>query len=321
MTHYRETNKRLLIRALVVAGLMLSLPQWVMAETIAEMLNAVRSTVSSEEDQKKITPPTEKELELAERLFRRLFVGESGPDLRHKWAELGFELTGTRSESVPMLVLREMGEGATQTDFVGKGFFVFAIGRDSKTVLQVPHSFHDPGTEDLALNLMANNNFRAAVWNTAPAGLPTHPTLLPELYEKPAKDYMLAFTRAQMTVESDSHVVQLHSFDQKKMYSTSGSHADIILSGYGEQPNQAIGWLGRCLKKKLDFKIRTFPYEVQEMGAGTNMAGATYNAIGELMQKEESQGFVHLGMSGIFREELRTYPQVQKALFSCLSRE
>ncbi|MBL1277602.1 MAG: hypothetical protein COB30_016080 [Ectothiorhodospiraceae bacterium] len=175
MTQFFTLNKRLLLQILFVGVFLLGQPQWVNAETIAEMLNTVRSTVESEEAQKKVAAPTEKELEQAEKLFRRLFVGESGPDLRRKWAELGFELTGTRSESVPMLVLREMGEGATQTDFVGKGFFVFAIGRDSKTVLQVPHSFHDPETEILALELMANNNFRAAVWNTAPTELPTHP--------------------------------------------------------------------------------------------------------------------------------------------------
>lgn len=115
--------------------------------------------------------------------------------------------------------------------------------------------------------------------------------------------------------------MQLHSFEKKKMYSSNATHADIILSGYGEQTNRAIGWLGRCLKKGDSFKIRTFPFEVQEMGVGKNISGASDNAIGKAMQEAGSQGFIHLAMSGLYREELRSFPQVQKKLFACLSRE
>lgn len=327
----RDKNRHIVVRAGLVFALMFFMPQWVAAQTLAEMLNAVRSTEGSTEHSAeetddgeknvKMPPPSGKELALAEKLFRRVFAGESGPKLRQQWAGLGFELTGTRSESDPILVLQEFGEGPTQNSFSGKGFFVFAVGRESNTVLQVPHSFADAETKVIALELMANNNFRAAAWNTLPAELPVHSTLPSDLQVLPEKNYMEAFTKALMVVEADSRVVQLHSFEKKKMYSSSASHADIILSGYGEQPNQAIGWLGRCLKKKMEFKVRTFPFEVQEMGAGKNISGTSYNVIGELMATAESQGFVHLGMSGEFREELRSYPQVQKDLFSCLSRE
>ena len=252
-------------------------PRWVAAETLADMLHAVRPMVENDADgvseiesaSARVVYPSAQELAVAEKLFVRLFAGESGPDLRRQWSELGFELTGTRTERAPLLVLQEFGEGAAQTDFSGKGFFVFAMDSESKTVLQVPHSFHDEETEVIALELMAKGNIRAAAWNTAPAKMPVHPAILPESFAPSAEDYMLAFTRALMLVEPDKRVVQLHSFDQKKMYSPSASHADIILSGYGEQPNRAVGWLGRCLKKELDYTIRTFPFEVQEMGAAT----------------------------------------------------
>lgn len=320
-TRHASVFSRLLLLCLFVA------PQWAAAEKLSEMLHAVRSAESNDEDgvenkeSKKTVVPSEKELALAEKLFRRVFAGESGPKLRQQWASLGFELTGTRSETDPILVLQEFGDGATQNIFTGKGFFVFAVGRESKTVLHAPHSFVDEETEVIALELMANNNFRAAAWNTAPAAQPVHSSLPADLQELPAKDYMVAFAKALMTIEAGSRVVQLHSFEKKEMYSPSASHADIILSGYGGQPNKAIGWLGRCLKKKMDFKVRTFPFEVQEMGAGKNMSGASYNAVGEAMQEAESQGFIHLAMSSMFREELRSYPQVQKDLFACLSRE
>jgi hypothetical protein len=303
-----------------VVMLCMALPQWGFAETLAEMLSAVRSTVV-QPNEAALWAPSDAELAQAEKLFRRLLAGESGPKLRQQWASLGFELTGTRSESVPYLVLQESGEGPTQNDYVGKGFFVFAVGRNSRTVLQAPHSFHDAQTEAIALELIVKKNFRAAAWNTAPAKLPVHSTLPPDMQAKPVRDYMWAFTRALMTVEPNSRVVQLHSFEKKKMYTANGSHADIILSGYGGQANRAIGWLSRCLKKNDSFKVRTFPFEVQEMGAGKNLSGASDNVIGELMQKADSQGFVHLGMSGVYREELRSYPQVQEKLFACLSRE
>ena len=311
--------KKCLLRSLLfsLVLLLLSAPRWVVAETLAEMLHAVRSSVTTDE----VTYPSEQELAVAEKLFVRLFTGESGPKLRREWGELGFELTGTRSERTPFLVLQEFGGGATQNDFYGKGFFVFSLNRELKTVLQVPHSFHDAETEDIARELMVNGNFRAAAWNTAPAKMPVHPSFLPESFAPPPQDYMLAFTRALMTVEPDKRVVQLHSFEKKNMYSSNASHADIILSGYGEQPSQAIGWLGRCLKKEMDYTVRTFPFEVQEMGAANKMAGASYNAVGEAMIAAGSQNFLHVSMGGLFREELRAYPAVQTKLFACLNRQ
>lgn len=305
----------------LASTLSLVLPSTVSAEGLAEMLQAVRSVGSSSESRKQRWSPSSDELITAEKLFRRIFAGESGPELRRQWAKLGFELTGTRTEQTPLLVLQEFGDGATQTDFVGKGFFVFALDSDPKTVLQAPHSFYDAETEVIALELMANGNFRAAAWNTAPAEEPVHPAYLPESFAPPEEDYMLAFTRALLSVEPDKRIVQLHSFEKEKMYSSSASHSDIILSGYGKQPSQAIGWLGRCLKKKMDYTVRTFPFEVQEMGSANKMAGATYNAVGELMTASGSQGFLHISMGGMFREELRAYPDVPEKLFACLNRQ
>jgi len=301
--------------------LLLALPQWVTAATLADMLHEVRSTGVNvaRESVEGISSSSTEELALAEKLFRRVFTGESSQELRQQWADLGFELTEKRGETGPLLVLRE--SGADKKKYDGKGFFVFSTDRESVTVLQAPHSFHDAETEIIALELMTKNNFRAAAWNTAPAESPVHSPLSPDSHTLPAKGYMLAFTRALMAIETDSYVVQLHSFEKNKTYTSNASHADIIISGYGEQPSQTIGWLGRCLKKELDYKVRIFPFEVQEMGAGENISGANYNAVGELMQAEDNQGFVHFAMSSMFREELRSYPQVQQKMFACLNRE
>ena len=301
--------------------LLLAVPHWVAAETLAKMLHEVRSTEVSVpgKDIEKTQLPSAAELILAEKLFQRVFAGENNSELRQQWESLGFGLIEKASETGPLLVLQELDKGTKKYD--GKGFFVFAIDRESTTVLQVPHSFHDAETEIIALELIAKNNFRAAAWNTSPTELPVHSPLSPDSRTPPARGYMLAFTRALMAIEVDSYVVQLHSFEKSKVYTSNASHADIILSSYGDQSSQAIGWLGRCLKKELDYKVRIFPFEVQEMGAGENMPGANYNAVGELMQAESSQGFVHFVMGGMFREELRSYPQVQEKLFACLNRE
>ncbi len=301
--------------------LLLTAPQWAAAETLADMLREVRSTQVSvpEKDIEKAPLPSAAELALAKKLFQRVFSGENNSELRQQWESLGFGLIEKTSETGPLLVLRERDEGTKKYD--GKGFFVFAIDQESATVLQVPHSFHDAETDIIALELMAKNNFRAAAWNTSPAELPVHSPLSPDSRTPPAKGYMLAFTRALMAIDPDSYVMQLHSFDKNNVYTPNASHADIILSGYGEQSSPAIGWLGRCLKKELDYKVRIFPFEVQEMGAGDNMPGANYSAVGELMQAENNQGFVYFVMGSMFREELRSYHQVQEKLFACLSRE
>jgi len=307
-------------RGLLLLFLLIT-PQWVTAKTLVEMLHEVRSTEVNVfgKDGEKAQSASVAEQVLAEKLFQRVFAGENNPELRQQWADLGFELIEKSGETGLFLVLRELDRDTKKYD--GKGFFVFARDRESVTVLQAPHSFYDAETEIIALELMVKNNFRAAAWNTAPAELPVHSPLSPNVHAPPAKGYMLAFTRALMAIEVDSHVVQLHSFEKNKVYTSNALHADIILSGYGEQSSHSIGWLGRCLKKKLDYKVRIFPFEVQEMGAGKNIPGANYNAVGELMQAENSQGFVSLVMSNMFREELRSYPQVQEKLFACLSRE
>jgi hypothetical protein len=292
---------------------LLILPFAAQAETLSQFWHSVHS--------ERLVAPDAGQLRQAEVLFRRLLTGESGPELRAAWAELGFELTGTRSERDPLLVLREFGEGSTQELFSGKGLFVVAPTRHSRTVLQVPHSFRDADTAEIALQLMANKNIRAAAWNTAPVVAPPHAAVLPELQVKPAADYLSAFSRALLTVMPEVRVVQLHSFERDKMYTASGRHADIILSGYGEQPNPALGRLGRCLKKRLHYTVRSFPFEVQEMGAANHMTGAAYNVIGEIMAEHGSEGFVHLAMSGPFRSEMRTYPDVRENLYACLSGE
>ena len=105
-------------------------PRWVAAEALADMLHAVRSLVENnvvdvlefESASARVVCPSAQELAVAEKLFVRLFAGESGPDLRRRWSKLGFELTGTRTERAPLLVLQEFGEGAAQTEFSGKGF-------------------------------------------------------------------------------------------------------------------------------------------------------------------------------------------------------
>ena len=74
-------------------------------------------------------------------------------------------------------------------------------------------------------------------------------------------------------------------------------------------------------EKKLNYTIRTFPFEVQEMGAATRMAGATYNAAGGLMSENGSQGFLRISMSEVFRQELRNYPDAPNKLFACLNQQ
>ncbi len=302
--------------------LLLAVPHWVAAETtLAEMLHEVRSTEVSSPGKgiAKSRLPSAAELTLAEKLFQRVFVGENNSELRQQWESLGFELVEKTGETGPLLIVREHDKGTKK--YEGKGFFVFSTDQESLTVLQVPHSFHDAETEVIALKLVAKNNFRAAAWNTAPAELPVHSPLSADSRTPSVRDYMLAFTRALMAVEVDSYVVQLHSFEKNEVYTSNAAHADIILSGYSDKSSKAIGWLGRCLKKELDYKVRIFPFEVQEMGAGENVLGANYNAVGELMQAEGSQGFVHLVMGGTFREELQSYPKVQEKMLTCLNRE
>ncbi len=301
--HRNQNRQKTACAALLVALVTLLTPAALLAESLSEYWQNARSD--------RFVAPSGEDLKTAERLFRRIFRGERSPVLRQAWKKLGFELTGTRHNDVPVLILREFGKSTSRKNFKGLGFFAFAADRTSSTVLQVPHSFNEPGTGDIAIQLLADGNFRAAAWNTAPAATPTHPQLRPERFSIPPADYITAFTRALLSAFPDPSVVQLHGFDPEEMYTPSAQNSHIIVSGYGKTGNTATGRLGRCLKGRLDNIVRIFPTEVKEMGA-------TINRIGKLMVENNSQGFVHLAMNKGFRQELRSDPEVRQNLFSCL---
>lgn len=284
-------------------------PAWVKADSLSDHFYNVRS--------ERMAQPTVAELFKAEALFRRLLTGESGPAIRREWAELGFELTGTRSESDPLLILQELGDGATQSSYSGKGFFVISTNRSSNIVIQSTHSFKDADSADIALQLMANSNILAAAWNTAPITDEPHPTI-PSHDPKHSKgDYITAFTKAIMTSLHESRVVQIHTFERDSVHSDKGKNSDIILSGYGDYPDQYIGWLNRCLKDNLEYKISTFPLDVKEMGAAENTPGATENLVGKLLANDKKHDFAHISLGHSFRKELRNYPDDRAKTYSC----
>ena len=131
------TMKKNILVALLATNIFIFgyLPAVLKAETLSDHFYNVRSENKAQ--------PTVAELFKAEGLFRRLLTGESGPAIRREWAKLGFELTGTRSESDPLLILQEFGEGITQNSYTGKGFFVISTNRDSNVIIQSTHSFKD----------------------------------------------------------------------------------------------------------------------------------------------------------------------------------
>jgi len=304
----KNISHLLLLSSILLTGYW---PTSVTAETLSDYYYNVRSEKNAQ--------PTVAELFKAEALFRRLLTGESGPAIRREWSELGFELTGTRSERDPLLILHEFGDSATQDSYTGKGFFVISTTRSSNTVIQSTHSFKDTDSADIALQLMANSNILAAAWNTAPITDEPHPTIPSHDHKKNKADYITAFTKAIMTSLHESRIVQIHTFEQDSVHSEKGKNSDIILSGYGDYPGQSIGWLNRCLKDNLEYKISTFPLDVKEMGAAENTPGATENLVGKLLANEDKHDFAHISLGHSFRKELKTYPDDREKTYSCFN--
>lgn len=304
----KSISHTLLLTSILLSGYW---PTSVTAETLSDYFYNVRS--------EKIAQPTVAELFKAEALFRRLLTGESGPAIRREWAELGFELTGTRSERDPLLILQEFGDDATQSSYSGKGFFVISTNRNSNIVIQSTHSFKDADSADIALQLMANSNILAAAWNTAPITDEPHPTIPSHDPKNNKADYITAFTKAIMTSLHESRVVQIHTFEQDSVHSEKGKTSDIILSGYGDSPGHSIGWLNRCLKDNLGYRINTFPLDVKEMGAAEDTPGAAENMVGKLLASERKHSFAHISLGSSFRKELRNYPDDREKTYSCFS--
>jgi len=249
--------------------------------------------------------PTTQELRTAQDLFREHFKGRFDEKLVQQWEKLGFQAQPIEQDKHHFFVIREHKEQRH-----GRGFFVFTPNRQAGITLQSPHRYHDRHTGDLALKLlMSSDTVVAAAWNTTARNTANKYFNNADMAHL-TQSHFTAFARAFSSIEKGS-LIQIHGFSKQKRRTKQAAEADIIISSATNMPGVRTQKISACLKHTTTFKVRIYPWDVQELGGTTNTVANALRATG-------SPAFVHMELNLDTRQKLLNNATLLKQFSHCL---
>ncbi|MBK8185208.1 MAG: hypothetical protein IPK63_20835 [Candidatus Competibacteraceae bacterium] len=254
--------------------------------------------------------PSSDELKQAEYLFRQAFNGAMRPQQRAAWTALGFQVERITDNQQVFTVIREQSKRRR-----GRGFYVFAIAPASAPILQAPHALDDKHTGAIAIALLAENQFIAGAWSTAPRRHQNDDdeTVTDSDMAHQSDSYFIAFSRAAALAQPASAILQLHGFNAAKRKTEAGRRAGVIVSAGQSEPTPVVEQTVRCLRGELRVPVLTYPRDIKELGALTNEIGETLRALGR-------SSFVHIEMGQPLRDQLYTDATLRQRIGGCLAR-
>ncbi|MCU7804586.1 MAG: hypothetical protein KZQ92_17615 [Candidatus Thiodiazotropha sp. (ex Lucinoma borealis)] len=252
--------------------------------------------------------PTDRELLQVRKLFTVMLSNANyGEALPKQWASLGFDWLSTELDGDVIVVLKEQPSRCE-----GRGLFMFRTAGGNRTLLQIPHRFHDRHTAEIGLRLMRLGDFRGLAWNTVPRhfeGIDAEGVSADLAHSD--KNYFAVLAEAAALISADSQVVQLHGYDAKKRRTESGRNSDVIISNGTRYPSRSVHELNTCLDSVFNGPVRLFPRDVRELGATTNQ-------VGSRLRHYTHQGFVHIELNAKARKELLTNDTLLAGMVSCI---
>lgn len=193
----------------------------------------------------------------------------------------------------------------------GGGTYLLRSGSANVPLLvSAPHRGADRLTGPLALQLMVEQRFAAAAWNSVPrrGGCGSGESDLARLGRHPFTAFSAGFAQAFPA----GRIVQIHGFDAGRRTTTEGRAASIILSSGSKKISPAVLAVAECLRRRLPGeRIVIFPADVSELGARLNAQGRRLRAMG-------FDGFVHAELSVVVREMLMRDPEARRDFGACL---
>jgi hypothetical protein len=198
-------------------------------------------------------------------------------------------------------------------DCKGRGGYVVRGGnRTLPVAITAPHRGSDRHSGTIAQLLFAEHPIAAVAWNSAPrragqqcphggdiAQMPTH--------------YFTAFSAAFAQKNPSGRVVQLHGFDQAKRKSAAAQQADMIISDGSKKPSARLLDFADCLTRSFpEFTIAVFPIDTDELGATTN-------AQGKALRRQNHAGFTHVEMDAALRVAMVNDAAMRARFARCLA--
>ncbi len=257
--------------------------------------------------------PSEQEVQASRMLFELLLQNGATPAVAAELREIGFAVEKINLGGEVLTLLREAADDRT-----GKGVFILREKAEyeqthDQTLLQAPHRFHDIGTGDILVNLMAGGPFRAAALNTAPRWEERGGERVETDLAREQSSHFNAFGEAFASIHPEGRVVQIHGFARGKRESEAGAAAAAIVSSGARRPNETTIEVSNCLRDALAPElVLLYPWEVSELGATTNLNGRRLRGMG-------FDGFVHVELSRELRDSLLEEPQLLHELENCFA--
>ena len=108
---------------------------------------------------KSLYKPSEQEWEQARELFEHIFdsAEQAIKQDAEKWEGLGFCLQGKKRDGQDLVILKE------KQSKNGRGWYLFASGKDNKNVLMIPHGQKDYYTGELGLRFFKEGDFNLKI--------------------------------------------------------------------------------------------------------------------------------------------------------------
>jgi len=252
-------------------------------------------------------PATAQQLQRAETAFENLLAagGRLPAGVAGTWRDLGFSVTQLTDAGVTWIVLREAPGNCR-----GQGLYLIRQGAAAALLLQVPHGYFDRFTDDIAAGLV-QGPIRMFAFNTVPRHYTRGGTKVDADFAHRADNLFTSLTRAFARVYPAGRLVQLHGFSPEKRDTAAGRSAAVIVSSGSPRPTPASLQVAQCLRALLDEPVRIYPGEVHELGAITNRQG-------KLLRQQGHAGFVHVELSSMLRERLRSEAGLRAGFGACL---
>lgn len=246
--------------------------------------------------------PDGNELQQVRKAFSQELAGQSATDI---WDALSMQ----RVMQQDLLFFQEAVD-------VRKGRGLFAIRKDNKAepwLIQAPHARFDKWTGKIVELLFSEGQFKAAMWNSVSRKTPIeHSSVKREadMAHLP-ETYWQAITESFARYYEQGKVIQIHGYNQAKRKSSAGRNSEIILSAGHIYPPVWVQKFAHCLNKVIPDKISLYPYDVEELGATTNVQGQLLRNIG-------FKGFLHIEMSQSMRQQFLQRQELRQLLIGCI---
>lgn len=239
--------------------------------------------------------PSADELAAMQRLFVRLLKHEPVNAMVSDLRNLGWAVFTQSAGGVTWTIVAEAPNQRR-----GRGLYAFSdAGRHA---IEAPHVPTDELTGEILLGYAHDGLPRALAWNTVPRRTADLAHI--------DGTYLIAFSRAFAQVYPSEKILQLHGFDFQRRRSFAGAQSGAIVSAARKNPPPELKSAVKYMQQKVEKYTRLYGVDVRELGGTTN-------SVARALHNDGYQGFVHIEMDQLLREQLADLPAKRRALLDC----